>query len=109
MMRADRWQDFDEPVREQDQVYERGRLFERLQHPVAGLVSELVDALDDEHPPSGLERCPARGRDHGSVDIADEDLVRAARRYPGQVVNVNVASDVATSWQETGIVPPGRF
>ncbi len=50
--RADRRQHLDEPVGEQDQVHERGGLLERLQHPVGGLVAELVDALDHEHAPA---------------------------------------------------------
>ena len=83
--RADRRQHLDQPVGEQDQVHERRRLLERLQHPVGRLVAELVDALDHEHAPLGLERRLARRRDHRPVDVADEDLVGAARRDPGQV------------------------
>ena len=59
-----------------------GRLLERLQHPVGGLVAELVDPLDHEHAPARLERRLARRGDHRPVDVADEDLVRAARARP---------------------------
>ena len=74
-----------ETIGDQDQVNERRRLLERLEHAVGGLVAELVDALDHEHPARGLKRRPARRRDHRAVDVADEDLVRAARRDPGEV------------------------
>ena len=47
--RADCWKHVDEPVGQQDQVHERRRLLEGLEHPVGGFVSELVDALDHEH------------------------------------------------------------
>ena len=82
---ADRRQHLGEPVCEQDQVHERRRLLERLQHAVGRLVAELVDPLDHEHAASGLERRLARGGDDRTVDVADEDLVGAARRDPGQV------------------------
>ena len=66
-------------------MHERRRLLERLQHPVGGLVAELVDALDHEHAAPGLERRPAGRRDDRAVDVADEDLVGAARGDPGQI------------------------
>ena len=83
--RDDRRQHLGEPVGQQDQVHERRRLLERLQHPVGGLVAELVDALDHEHAATRLERRLARRRHDRAVDVADEDLVRAARRDPGQI------------------------
>ncbi len=64
---------------------ERGRLLERLEHAVGRLVAELVDALDHEHPARGLKRRLARGGDHRLLDVADEDLVGAARGHPGQI------------------------
>ena len=71
--------------RQQDQVHERGRLLQRLEHPVGRLVAELVRVLDHEHAAARLERGLARRRHDGAVDVADQDLVRAARRDPGQV------------------------
>jgi hypothetical protein len=82
---ANRRQDLDQARGQQDQVHELGRLLERLEHPVCRLVAELVDVLDHEHPTARLKRGLARGRHNRAVDVRDEDLVRPARRHPGQV------------------------
>src|SRR5437763_13054315 len=64
---------------------ERGRFLERLQHPVGGLASELVRALDHEYAALSFKRSLACGCDHRAIDVANEDLVRTARGYPGEV------------------------
>ena len=64
---------------------ERGRLLERLEHPVGRLVVELVGVLDDEHAPARLERRARRPGDDRLVDVADEDSGGAGGRDPGQI------------------------
>jgi hypothetical protein len=66
-------------------VRERRRLLERLEHPVGGLVVELVGVLDDEHAAARLEGRARRAGHHRLVDVADEDAGRAGRRDPRQV------------------------
>ena len=61
------------------------RLLERLEHPVGGLVVQLVGVLDDEDAARRLERRPRRGGDDGLVDVADEDPGGARRRDPREV------------------------
>ena len=64
---------------------ERRRLLERLEHLVRRLVVHRLGALEDEHAAARLERRARGGGDDRLVDVADEHLVRAARRDPGQV------------------------
>ena len=73
------------PARQQDEVRERRRLLERLEHLVRGLSFIVVGALDDEHAPARLERRARGGGDDRLVDVADEHLVRAAGRHPREV------------------------
>ena len=82
-------------------MHERGGLLERLQHPVARLVAQLIDALDHEHPTRRLERGPARRRDDGAVDVADEDLVRTAGRDPREI-RVRAGRDPVASTLRVG-------
>ncbi len=64
---------------------EGGRLLERLEHPVGGLVVHRVGALEDEHAPPRLER-RARGGGHDRLlDVGDEHLRGAAGGDPRQV------------------------
>ena len=64
---------------------ERRRLLERLEHPVRGLVPELVHPFDHEHSPGGLEWRPAGRRHYWLGNVTDQDLVGAAGDHPGQV------------------------
>ena len=82
---GDRRQHLAGAAREQDQVRERRRLLERLQHPVGGRVVELVGVLDDEDAARGLKRRARGARDDGLVDVADEDPGRAGRRDPREI------------------------
>ena len=71
--------------RQQHEVHVGRRLLERLEHPVGGLVVELVGVLDDEDAARRLERGARRRGDDGLVDVADEDPGGARRRDPGEV------------------------
>ena len=75
---GDRRQHVPRAVGEQQQVRERRRLLERLEHPVGRLVVHRVDALDHEHAPARLERRARRGGDDRLVDVGR----RASRRAP---------------------------
>ena len=83
--RQDRRQHVLRAVGQQQQVRERRRLLQRLEHPVGGVLVHRVDALDDEHAPARLERRPRRGGDDRLVDVGHEHLGRAAGRDPGEV------------------------
>ena len=72
-------------VGQQDQVHERGRLLQRLEHPVGDLVVHGVDPLEHEHPPGGLERRAGGGGHHRTVHVLGAHHVRAGRADPGQV------------------------
>ena len=72
-------------VGQEQQVHERRRFLERLQHAVGRLVVHRVDGLDHEHPPRGLKR-RARGRRHDRLlDVGHQHLRGARGRHPGQV------------------------
>jgi hypothetical protein len=66
-------------------VDERGRLLERLQQAIAGLVVHRLGGLDHEHPAGRLERRPRRRRDDRSLDVRHEHLRGARGPHPGQV------------------------
>jgi len=83
--RGDRRQHLAQPVGEQDQVHEVGRLLERLEHAVGRGLDHRVGALDHEHPPGGLERRTCGGSDHGLVDVGDQQLVRAGGSDPREI------------------------
>jgi hypothetical protein len=80
--RGDRRQDLARAVGEQDQVDEGGRLLERLEHPVGGLLDHRVGALDDEDAPRArLERrARSGGGDDRLVDVGDEHALVPAPR-----------------------------
>jgi hypothetical protein len=74
MGRSDRRQHVLAVVGQQDQVDERGRLLERLEQPVGGLVVHRSGPFDHEHPARGLKRRAGGGRDDRLVDVADEQF-----------------------------------
>jgi hypothetical protein len=90
-----RREDLAPAVGEHDEVHERGRLLQRLEHAVGRLVAQLT--LDHKYAPAGLKGRTARRRDHRLVDVGDQDLVGAAGDHlEGTVAEGVVAVGVVT-------------
>ena len=103
--RGDRRQHLAQPVGEQDQVHEVGRLLQRLEHAVGGGLDHRVGALDHEHAPGGLERRARGGGDHGLVDVGDQQLVRAGGSDPREIGMRSAAHSFVLAQQRGGHGP----